>query len=570
MIKKFLVTVLVTIVLLGATSAVICIKVLDTSATTVYANSASSAAENEEASQDEKDDRPDDADDRPDAEKTTTIPYSEASGSAWLKAYPSLDLNAFLNPFDPTTIAPHTPTATDIALFKQWIQSGGNPRNQVMKEVTNIVGETIANEMWDYLFANYWQPLMNKSNVASVVTSTSSLKNVGAMQQGQFAGYFGQFFASSMTESAGNNPNEQATGQASNAGGYQYQSIVSLINDGYIVSSDGKTYRLHNAKDGSVAYEIPVSEFTSNEPKAFTMLIDKTGSTYWQTGIDDAKKLETKFNVATSNSLIAVTMLPDPTNSTLANYPYLDTTASWKITFPNKKPTWWSSTLETAVTSAFNQWKSEAYSFDLTGFLNYFNTLPAEAQTPSEEDIELLKQWAIYKNDPSNEDSKFADDSGTWAGESIWNNAAQYLNDKFGEVYGQCPGPTVVKGITALGITLDKSTEDKVGSSVGEKEFLGIWFTNTEKWQATQNSTYPYLSIASLWKKGFIPSFDGTTWRLSSGHDGTIVYSITMDELLNDANNTLTYILIGTGVGIVIIGGVIGFIIVRKRKRAKQ
>jgi hypothetical protein len=35
---------------------------------------------------------------------------------------------------------------------------------------------------------------------------------------------------------------------------------------------------------------------------------------------------------------------------------------------------------------------------------------------------------------------------------------------------------------------------------------------------------YDFSSVLYLWEHGFIPSFDGTTWRLHSGKDATIVY----------------------------------------------
>lgn len=39
-------------------------------------------------------------------------------------------------------------------------------------------------------------------------------------------------------------------------------------------------------------------------------------------------------------------------------------------------------------------------------------------------------------------------------------------------------------------------------------------------------SMYPFSSGARLWKWGLVPSNDGTSWRLNSGKDGEIVYTI--------------------------------------------
>ncbi|GFH40661.1 hypothetical protein [Pseudolactococcus insecticola] len=162
-------------ILLFAGSLALCTPI-----TQVFAKTSQSTSS---SAKDEKDDKPADNDTPPNATvKTVTI--TEAQMAEWKKAYPALDLTKFLKPTDPSTITPHTPTATDIAAFKEWIKQGGNPRNQVMQTVTAKVGETVANQMCDYLQAKFWQPLMNKANVASVVTETSGKKNVGAMQQG--------------------------------------------------------------------------------------------------------------------------------------------------------------------------------------------------------------------------------------------------------------------------------------------------------------------------------------------------------------------------------------------------
>ncbi|MDR0504781.1 MAG: hypothetical protein LBG70_03100, partial [Bifidobacteriaceae bacterium] len=114
--------------------------------------------------QDVHDDRPDDTNDRPDEAGSTvdTANFPSSQVQAWAGAN-SFDLNAFMNPPDPTTITPHEPSASDIEWFNQWIVSGGNPRNMVMKSVTAAVGQTVANEMWDYL-NTVWATWMHTAN----------------------------------------------------------------------------------------------------------------------------------------------------------------------------------------------------------------------------------------------------------------------------------------------------------------------------------------------------------------------------------------------------------------------
>jgi hypothetical protein len=254
----------------------------------------------------------------------------------------------------------------------------------------------------------------------------------------------------------------------------------------------------------------------------------------------------------------------------------------WTLTLDGDAPSWYTDTTKDAIMAAFDEWKGFAYTFDLDGFLDYFDTLPADPIDPTDADIALLKQWAAYKADPANEDAKGADGEYPWVGDTIWNDAAGYLNDTFGEVYGQCPGPTVVRGIeAATGETLDSATEDYAGSSVGEREFLGSFFTNTAKWSASGTSEYPYQPIADLWTRGFIPSFDGTTWRLSSGREGTIVYAATPDELaaltVPDAATSASSASTGRpgwvlpaviGGGVVVLAVLVTVVVALRRKKA--
>ncbi|MDR1387953.1 MAG: hypothetical protein LBJ44_10315 [Propionibacteriaceae bacterium] len=334
------------------------------------------------------DDRPDEADAVGGDQSTETTSVS-AEARAWADAN-GFDLSAFEDYEAP---AAHTPSADDIAAFGAWMSGGSNPRNQVMSQITSAAGQSIANELWNYC-NTIWKRWMNAANVGSVVSWTSGLKNVGATQEGMFAGYFGYLI---------------------DAGGGQsgYGNAASLIEDGFVVSSDGVTYRLHNMIDGTIAYEtaaprsVPVSE--------------------------------------------------------------------------------------------------DEFPAGLTAFTDF---LPLETREATAEAVALLTQYASAgpSTDPSGVDR------------DVYQAAAQYVNDEFGEYYGQCPGPTAVKGITALGLALDAVTEDTVGSSVGEKEFVASFFGVDS-------------AAASLWRLGFLPSFDGTTYRLHSGKSGAVVYQVAAADL---------------------------------------
>jgi hypothetical protein len=447
----------------------------------------------------------------------------------WKKIVYSFDMAAFMNPFDPTTVAPHEPTDEDIALFREWVSSGGNPRNMIMKSVNSAIGGALANELWNYLNTEFWSAFMHQANVGSVVSRTSGLKNAGAVQEGQFAAYFGSYFADFMTGQIGNPNGAESGDDPHGSGGYQYSAAVELINHGFIVSSDAVTWRLHNAADGSIVYSITAAELKANADQGFAVVVSNTGKTYWQAGVESHDTIMKLFSLEDNGSYIKATVVPDNDEP----YPYLYPDLPWKLVISSEKPAWYNQTHENAIMASFEEWKSFVYDFDLDGFFNFFANLPLDPIQPEEKDILLLKEWAVLNSGGENSGAKRPDANYPWVGQSIWSDAETYLNDAFSETYGQCPGPTVCHGIEAyLGITLDPAVEDLIGSSVGEKALVGSFFTNTVKWQGSESALYPNQACADLWKRGFIVSFDGVIWRLSSGIEGTVVYEISEKALL--------------------------------------
>lgn len=398
------------------------------------------------ASQDEKDDRPSDNDDNPGSNSgiggdtsTATTSISDAARK-WANEH-GFNLGLIENYAAPNA---HQPSDSDIEAFKNWMNGGSNPRNQVMKQITELAGEQVANELWNYC-NTLWKKLMNHANVGSVVSETSGLKNVGAMQEGMFAGVFGALISQDTNNSQGN----QSTSSSN------YALALTLFTDGFVVSSDDVTYRLHNINDGKTVYEMPA-------PKQVAVSEDQ---------------------------------------------------------FP-------------------------------AGVTSFTSLFPLEVQEVSQQDIAYLKQYAI---DIASSSENASDVN---ADRDVYEAVAKYINTEFGNYFGQCPGPTVAKGIEALGISLDSSTEDKVGSSVGERDFVNSFFGVSS-------------ATANIWRDGFLPSFDGTTYRLHSGKDGTVVFAATLDELNAIDNSFPTQFIVVGVIAVLIIIGLV-FVVVRRRGLMSQ
>ena len=84
------------------------------------------------------------------------------------------------------------------------------------------------------------------------------------------------------------------------------------------------------------------------------------------------------------------------------------------------------------------------------------------------------------------------------------------------------------KKVTKKDIELLKKW-DSVGDSVWDSvwDSVGAYFSSFFKIKYR----YSFKSCIKLWEKGFVPSFDGKTWRLHTGEKAKIVFKITEKKL---------------------------------------
>ena len=81
----------------------------------------------------------------------------------------------------------------------------------------------------------------------------------------------------------------------------------------------------------------------------------------------------------------------------------------------------------------------------------------------------------------------------------------------------------------SVGDSVWDSVRDSVRDSVGA--YIGSLFHNIKDWKYTDRKN-PWRSLRKLWLGGYVPSFDGKTWRLHSGPKAKIVFEITQEELM--------------------------------------
>ncbi len=82
----------------------------------------------------------------------------------------------------------------------------------------------------------------------------------------------------------------------------------------------------------------------------------------------------------------------------------------------------------------------------------------------------------------------------------------------------------------SVGDSVWASVRDSVWASVAA--YIGTLFSNIKKWKYIDHAlgVYPFQSAADLWREGFVPSFDGSVWRLHAGEKADIVYTYQVDK----------------------------------------
>ena len=82
------------------------------------------------------------------------------------------------------------------------------------------------------------------------------------------------------------------------------------------------------------------------------------------------------------------------------------------------------------------------------------------------------------------------------------------------------------------------SVWDSVRASVGASVVVSLWayvgglFPGIKTWTYAENlGSDPWRPLLDLWYAGYVPSFDGKTWRLHAGEKAQIVHSWTVEEL---------------------------------------
>jgi len=184
--------------------------------------------------------------------------------------------------------------------------------------------------------------------------------------------------------------------------------------------------------------------------------------------------------------------------------------------------------------------EEEKVGYKLSEVLFPINPLKIKAGPVTDKEIELLKKWRSVRGNvrgsigDSIRDSIW-DNVGRRVGDSvwssIWDNVGRCVGDSvwssIWDNVGRYVGGSVWDSVWGRGSAWDSlsgSIEDSVWDSVGA--YISSLYPNIEKWKDINHSEgeNPFQPCIDLWRKGFVPSFDGKTWRLHAGENAEIVW----------------------------------------------
>ena len=139
------------------------------------------------------------------------------------------------------------------------------------------------------------------------------------------------------------------------------------------------------------------------------------------------------------------------------------------------------------------------------------NPLTGRAKKATEKEIVLLEEWIKVRD-------------------SVWDS----VDDSVGSLVGVSVLASVWNSVRdSVSNSVWYSVSDSVRDSIGDSVYDSVWDSvNDSVWDSVRAYTSSFFKIQyddfssaiKLWNAGFVPSFDGKTWRLHSGKNAEVVY----------------------------------------------
>ena len=221
---------------------------------------------------------------------------------------------------------------------------------------------------------------------------------------------------------------------------------------------------------------------------AFSCIVQQNGNVLWKFAVDSHDELLTLYGalyglsdtIADQQTLSFARVEVVPAN---ANYLTPD---RWILKVDQAiKPYWWGPAYEIYAMDAHRQWLTILDKILVRKpTVNPLTDIKAGPVT--KESLKLLKEWASVR-------------ASVW--DSVWDSVWASVVDSVG---------------------------DSVRAQIGS-----LFALKRNEWKYTdkiKTKGYPFQPCVDLWNAGFVPSFDGKTWRLHSGAKAEVVYESRMEN----------------------------------------
>ena len=296
--------------------------------------------------------------------------------------------------------------------------------------------------------------------------------------------------------------------------------------------------------------------------KPASMIITKGPKAYWSETTDSHHEIITEHALRETDArgdicIVPVEISPKGGNLSLPLKDWVF--KSDHAGYERDLPEWWDiDKAEAATRSSLKLWaKHKLTGWNVKEAFAPVNPLKVKADE-SLDNMELLRGWvsvwgSVYGSvgasvGGSVGDSVMASVGGSVRG-SVWGSVyvsvGASVMASVGVSVGGSVGASVMDSVVgsvrasvgasvmaSVGGSVWGSVWDSVGDSVGA--YIGSLFTNITEWKYLKGIKNPWASLRKLWLGGYVPSFDGKTWRLHAGINADIVFEISKEDLFKD------------------------------------
>jgi len=156
-------------------------------------------------------------------------------------------------------------------------------------------------------------------------------------------------------------------------------------------------------------------------------------------------------------------------------------------------------------------------------------------------DLELLKKWASVRDSVGDSVGNSVwysvrDSVRDSVKDSVWDSVWYSVGDSVGDSVWYSVRDSVKDSVwysvwDSVWYSVGDSVRYSVGHSVGDSVGDSVWAYTSDffdipeyKYIKHKKGVNPYQSCIDLYKRGLVPSFDGTKWRLHTGKDAKIIW----------------------------------------------